>query len=118
MAIDIRTISISYYSISKVESEENEGKVIASNPIYAFEDNKVVTDKRTGTRYTLLFERNKYQTLDLKVEEKKPAITQEDIDNSNDGYIPVIILGFSAQLYQRDGKILISAKAERLEVIG
>lgn len=115
--VDIKTIIIRYSNIAKTETEEDEGKVIGSNPIYAFEDNKVVTDKRTGTRYTLLFERNKYQTLDLKVEEKKPVITQEDIDNSDDGYIPVIIHGFSAQLYQRDGKIFISAKAESLDVV-
>jgi hypothetical protein len=118
MAIDIKTVSIPYYAISKIEAEEDEGKVIAVTLVREYDsDTKKLSDKVIGTKYTFLFDKNKFQTLDLKVEEKKPVITQEDIDNSEEGFIPVIIHGFSAQLYQRDGKIYIAAKAKSLEVI-
>lgn len=116
--VDIKTIILKYSNIAKTETDDDEGKVIGVSPSYAFENNQVVKDKITGAKYVLLMDKNKYQTLDLKIEDgKKPIITQEDIDNSEDGYVPVLIHGFSAQLYQRDGKIHISCKAEKLEVI-
>lgn len=114
--MDVKTIILKYSNIAKTETEDDEGKVISSRPTFEYKENKV-TDNRTGSKYTLLLEKNKFQTVDIKIEEKKPVITQEDIDNSKEGYIPVIIHGFSAQLYQRDGKICISCKADNLEVI-
>lgn len=111
---DYRTIDINYFNISR--DRENEGKVIEVKPVYEYIDNKP-SDKVIGTKYTLILEKNKYQTIDIKVEEKKPCITQDDIEK-NDGYIPVVINGFKASLYQnKDKNIFVSAKAESIEVI-
>lgn len=97
---------------------DNVGKVIQSKPVFQYE-NGISTGNIIGQKYTVILDKNHFNALDIKVEEKEPTITNEDIENSEDGFVLVKINGFSAKFYQnpKDGSIKIMAKAESIEVI-
>ena len=70
------------------------------------------TDKQLGLAYTLV-NRSGYDKVTVKIASTTPIMTNEQIEAAEDD-IHVIAEGFAGTVYNRDGVIAISGKAERL----
>lgn len=91
------------------------GAYLASvRPLYDYENGKR-SDKQIGWQYGLL-NRAGYELIYVKVIETKPILTQEEIEESV-GDISVIADGFVGSVYNKDGRIAISGKADKVVII-
>ena len=70
------------------------------------------TDRLLGYQY-ILVNRDGYDKFSVKVAETKPLLTKEEIEASMDD-IAVVAEGFVGTLYDRDGKITISGRADKV----
>lgn len=97
---------------------DNTGKVIDVKPVFEYIDG-VSTKNIVAWKYTILLDKNRFQTIDIKVDEKESTITTADIEQSDSGFILVKIIGFYAKLYvnRNNSSINITAKADSIEVI-
>lgn len=70
------------------------------------------TGKQLGLAYTLV-NRTGYDKVTVKIASTNPIMTNEEIENADDDIL-VIAEGFEGIVYNRDGAIAISGRAERL----
>lgn len=70
------------------------------------------SDVQTGWYYNIV-NRDGYEIIPVKVIEKNPLMTQQEIDDSLED-IPVVAEGFIGSIYDKDGKIKISGTAEKV----
>lgn len=80
-------------------------------PWYAYANGQR-TEQLLGFQY-ILVNRDGYDKFSVKVAETKALLTQEEIDASQDD-IPVVAEGFVGTLYNRDGRIALSGKADKV----
>lgn len=73
------------------------------------------SEKQVGWLYGLV-NRAGYDKVNVKVIEMEPICTQEEIEKS-DKDILVIAEGFVGSIYNNDGRIAISGKAEKVVII-
>lgn len=73
------------------------------------------TGRQLGQTYVLV-NRNGFDKINVKVREKKPIITQEEIEASEKD-IPVIAKGFVGKIYNLDGRVAVSGEAEEVTLI-
>ena len=69
------------------------------------------SEKQAGWMY-ILVNRDGYEKINVKVIENVPSFTEEEIEKSETD-ISVIADGFVGSIYNKDGRIAISGKAER-----
>lgn len=83
-------------------------------PWYAYKD-KERTDEQLGLNYVVV-NRSGYEKITIKVENKVPVISNEEIEAS-----PADILveaeGFEGIVYDKAGKISISGKADKVVLV-
>jgi len=99
-----------------LESVANDSSVLVVevNPYKEYADGKP-TDKVGGFRYACIAPSNKYAAFSIKVAEKKPAFTQEEID-ANGGEITATPINFVGRFYRNNsGEYLLSAKADSMK---
>lgn len=88
------------------------GAILAGvRPWHEYADGKR-TDKQLGVAYTLV-NRTGYDKVTVKIASTNPIMTNEQIENADDDIL-VIAEGFEGIVYNRDGAIAISGRAERL----
>jgi hypothetical protein len=83
-------------------------------PYYEYVDGKR-TGKQIGWTYSLV-NRAGYDKVNVKVVENVPILTQEEIEKSESDIL-VIAEGFVGSIYNSDGRIAISGKAEKVVLI-
>lgn len=74
------------------------------------------TDKVLGTKYTVACPKRQYKTLTVKVPELVPVITQEALDNA-EAPIWITFEGLAGRIYQMDGKLGITCKADKAVLV-
>lgn len=75
------------------------------------------TDRTVAYSYTVVCPANKYEQFNLKVEQKQPVITNEELE-ARGGAVKARVKGFEGKFYQNKNKdILFTAKAIGIEVV-
>ena len=84
--------------------------------IKRYEDGKI-TDDVEGYRYTVVCPSNKFEKMTVKIKEKNPSITEEEIE-ANGGTISVTFINFEGKFYQDKNKnVCFYATADGVKVI-
>lgn len=90
------------------------GAYLASvRPLFDYVNGKR-SDTQIGWQYGFL-NRAGYELINVKVLEAKPILTQEEIEESVED-ISVTAEGFVGSVYNKDGRIAISGKADKVVV--
>lgn len=91
-------------------------RAIGVQPSYEYADGKV-TDKRIGTTYQCLAEKNSYEKLSVKVGDLNPIFTQEQIETSDEA-IYITFDEFEGKFYfntrMQDWALSCKAKSVKL----
>lgn len=75
------------------------------------------TDKIIGFAYTCVATGNKYAQFTVKVNQKKPVITNEELENLG-GQVEVLFTDFVGKFYQNASKdVIFTSTAAGIEVI-
>lgn len=81
-----------------------------------FQDGKS-TDKTIGYSYSVVCPSNKYEQINIKVEQAQPVITNEELE-AKGGTVKAKVKGFEGKFYQNKNKeVLFSAVATGIEVV-
>lgn len=76
------------------------------------------TDNIVGHAYICVAPANKYTQFSVKIEGKKPVISNEELE-ANGGSVMIDVVEFEGRFYQNANKdVLFTAKASKIEVIG
>lgn len=101
--------------ILKWDQVFSKGAILAgSKPWYEYKDGKRA-DKPSGLTY-ILINRLGYEPVNVKISSMTPIISNEEIEASETD-IRVEAEGFEGVVYNNNGKISISGKAERLVIL-
>lgn len=77
-----------------------------------YDSNNKPTGKIIGTKYSVVCPKRQYATVTVKVPDLVPVITQEALDGA-DNPVWITFDGFSGRLYQMNGDIGITCRAEK-----
>lgn len=81
-----------------------------------YDKNNNATDKVLGTKYTVACPKRQYETVAVKVPNSVPIITQEALDNA-EGPVWITFEGFAGRIYQMDGKVGVTCKADKAVLV-
>lgn len=110
--ININQITINLQQVAKGEQLI----LVGVKPVKEFKDGKQ-TDTIIGYSYCVVCPQNKYEQLNIKVEQSQPIITQEEID-AKGGALKVKVKQFEGRFYQDSQKnVHFTAKAAGIEVL-
>lgn len=88
--------------------------LVAIRERYEYKDKKR-TDKQLGLTYVVVNRRG-YDKVNIKVDSMEPILSNEEIEASEDD-ITVVAEGFEGNLYNKDGVIMVSGKAEKVVLV-
>ncbi len=84
---------------------------------YEYVDGKA-TNNIINQKYTVVLTDNEFEKITVKVDEKQPVITNEEIQ-SYGGHVKAVFTGLAGKFYRSNsGEYLLSAKADSVKVVG
>lgn len=111
-------LSINKISFSILQVAKSDTVIITEVRQWKEFVNGVVTNKVIGYIYQVVCPCNCYEAFSIKVEEKAPAITPEELE-AKGGTVKAKPKNFVGKFYQNKNKeILFTAKATSMEVVG
>ena len=93
-----------------------EGFLISIAPAYYYENN-MKTDKISCYKYTVVFDMNDFEKVNVKVKASKPLLTDEQLA-SQKGKIRVRLKNLTGRFYRTDrGEYALTCSADEVEVV-
>lgn len=110
--VSINTIEFSLEQIAKSETV----LLVDIEEIKEYK-NGGITENVEGTRYTIVCPKNRFEKLGVKVKERKPSITLEQLEKK-EGALEVTFINFKGKFYQNKNKdICFYAYADSVKVV-
>lgn len=112
--INYRNLKLTPYQISG----NVEGTGILLNILLGYEyENGIRTDRQTFLKYQVVYPDNGFEKATVKVPGTKPVVTEEQLEQQN-GKIKVRFKNLTGKIYRSNsGDLMLSCKADGVEVI-